>query len=253
MLLKPLNVGLKFGLDLSLRSKNRINLSNINRNYNTLISSSLLLVNNNNNNNHNLNYFSTKAKRANNTTFSQTQGTKSGPIKNEDIKQASVRVVYIDPETNENAWKIMEIKEALEFAKSQSLDLILVNDKIEPHVCKLDNFGEVLMNQKKKEKERKAVQKSRTLKEMFCSVGIGIADLDMKMNKVREFLSLGHPVKVVIMAKKGRFKKNPLALSELTLVVLEMLENDVSTVQEPSKSTTHRVDFLFNPKSKVDK
>lgn len=246
MLMKHIKVGLKFGLDIS---KNKIYLNNFNRNYNTIISPSSLIINSINNNNNCLNNFSTKAKRENNTSFSQTQGTKSNLVKNEDIKQKNMRVVYNDPVTKESAWKIMDRNAALEFAKSMSLDLILVNGSIDPPICKLDNFGEVLMSKKKKEKERKAVQKARSLKEIFCSVGIGKADLDMKMNKVKEFLSLGHPVKVVIMAKKGRFKKDPLALSELTLVVLEMVENDVSTVQEPSKSSPHRVDFLLNPKS----
>ena len=44
---------------------------------------------------------------------------------NEQIKFPSMRVVFKDPVTGASAWKIMERKEALEFAKSQSLDLIL--------------------------------------------------------------------------------------------------------------------------------
>lgn len=61
----------------------------------------------------------------------QTRGLSSGaaqqqaPLRNEQIKYPSMRVVYKDPATGAGAWKIMERKEAIEFAKSQSLDLIL--------------------------------------------------------------------------------------------------------------------------------
>ena len=47
------------------------------------------------------------------------------PLRNEQIKYPSMRVVFKDPVTGTSAWKIMDRKDALDFAKSQSLDLIL--------------------------------------------------------------------------------------------------------------------------------
>jgi hypothetical protein len=50
---------------------------------------------------------------------------KVGLLKNEKIRYPTMRVVYKDAVTNESAWKIMNRSEALAFAKSQSLDLVL--------------------------------------------------------------------------------------------------------------------------------
>ena len=45
--------------------------------------------------------------------------------RNEDIKCANLRVVYSNPANGKNEWKILSRSEALLFAKSLSLDLIL--------------------------------------------------------------------------------------------------------------------------------
>jgi hypothetical protein len=50
---------------------------------------------------------------------------KSAVVRNEDIKFPSVRVVYKDSVTGESAWKILKRDDAIKFAQSQSLDLIL--------------------------------------------------------------------------------------------------------------------------------
>jgi len=71
-----------------------------------------------------------------------------------------------------------------------------VNGQSDPPVCKLDDFGSVLKKEREKEKEKKVHQKARTLKEMFVGAGIDPHDLGIKMNKVKEFLADGHPVKV---------------------------------------------------------
>ena len=47
------------------------------------------------------------------------------PLRNEQIKFPTMRVVFKDPVTGSSAWKIMDRKDAIDFAKSQSLDLIL--------------------------------------------------------------------------------------------------------------------------------
>ena len=55
----------------------------------------------------------------------QQQQGKNNVIRNEKIKFPNLRVVYKDPVTGENSWKLMERKEAIKFAASLSLDLIL--------------------------------------------------------------------------------------------------------------------------------
>jgi hypothetical protein len=46
-------------------------------------------------------------------------------LTNEQIEAVSMRVIFSDPSTGQNNWKIMARQEALDFAKKQKLDLVL--------------------------------------------------------------------------------------------------------------------------------
>lgn len=46
-------------------------------------------------------------------------------IRNEQIKQLEMRVVFKDPITQENGWKMMTRQEALQIARKEGKDLIL--------------------------------------------------------------------------------------------------------------------------------
>jgi len=85
-----------------------------------------------------------------------------------------------------------------------------VNATSDPPVCKLESFVQLLGQAKKKAKDSLAQQRLRALKEMFLTAGIEPRDFAFKMEKVKQFLSGGHSVKVVIVHKtfkgKHRFK-----------------------------------------------
>ena len=66
--------------------------------------------------------------------------------------------------------------------------------------------------QDKKAKEMRAKAKSKAIKEIHVGCSIGPHDLEVKMNKVREFLDDGHPVRVSFISKPRLLAANPLAL-----------------------------------------
>jgi translation initiation factor IF-3 len=175
----------------------------------------------------------------------------SGPsiIRNEGIKAKTMRVVYTDPATNESAWKIMERKEAIEFAKGMELDLVLVNGDSDPAVCKIQDYGRLVMDKSKEAKEKKVSQKARSLKEMFVKGGIEENDLKTKIKKVRQFLLVGHTVKIVVIAKKDILRRNPHAIDETTLKIIEKVEDYVKTVKQGRVGSAFRSDFILNPKT----
>lgn len=81
-----------------------------------------------------------------------------------------------------------------------------MNAKADPPVCKVEDYAQRLVVAKTREKEVKATQKARALKEIFMTGGIEKRDFLTKMKKVNEFLTRGHPVKVTVVPK--RFLKN---------------------------------------------
>ena len=101
----------------------------------------------------------------------------------------------------------------------------------------------------KEAKEKKVSQKARSLKEMFVKGGIEENDLKTKIKKVRQFLLVGHTVKIVVIAKKDILRRNPHAIDETTLKIIEKVEDYVKTVKQGRVGSAFRSDFILNPKT----
>ena len=130
--------------------------------------------------------------------------------------------------------------------------MLAVNDSTDPPIARLEDFGKMMQKKTVKLKEIKLNQKARALKEMFVGGGIDKHDLGIKMKKVIEFLSDGHPVRVFVTVKKYRVKTDPFCVEETTLKILELVEDYVASVQQPENFSNLRKDFTLNPKPKVE-
>ena len=105
--------------------------------------------------------------------------------------------------------KICTLEEALLLAQEMELDLVEINGKAIPPVCKIVDYGKFLYEQKKKKKE--IIQGNKVaLKEIRLSPNIQENDINFKSKHAIDFLKDGHKVKIS-MAFRGRqiaFKQN---------------------------------------------
>ena len=131
----------------------------------------------------------------------------SETLTNEKIQYPSLRVVYNNPDTNKPEWKILSRQDALQFAMSFDLDLVLVDAMSTPPVCKLLDIGKKRLQQSKIKKEQST--KLKPMKEIFVSTNIDAHDLEVKLNRVRNFLQDAHQVKLCITIPKTALQKNP--------------------------------------------
>ena len=76
--------------------------------------------------------------------------------------------------------------------------------------------------QEKKTKEIRAKNRTKVIKEIHVGCNIGPHDLEVKMNKVREFLDNGHPVRVSFISKPKLLAANPLVLVRYIFPLLSM-------------------------------
>ena len=72
-----------------------------------------------------------------------------------------------------------------------------------------------------------------------------------KIRKVKEFIDEGLQVKLTIFAKKPLLRKNPLAIDETTVKVLDSIEDFVGQVQ-PLVRLSDRVDFILSAKKSAN-
>jgi len=130
------------------------------------------------------------------------------------------------------------------------LDLALVAPNSNPPVAKILDYGKYKYEQAKAEQKAKKLGKAHELKEVRFSPKIGAHDLEIKVNRVREFLSEGHKVKIV-MVFKGRemmFRKD----GEEKLRNIASSLSDISEIEGPATFMHRQFSLLLVPRKKAN-
>ena len=116
---------------------------------------------------------------------------------NNEIKAQKIRLV------GDNVTQgIYSLEDALKEAEEQGLDLVEVNPKSDPPVCKIMDFQKYLYQQKKLAKKNKAANKIE-IKEIIFSPGTDENDFQTKVKQAQKFLEHKDKVKAT-MFFKGR-------------------------------------------------
>jgi translation initiation factor IF-3 len=86
---------------------------------------------------------------------------------------------------------VMTLAEALKIAETEGLDLVLLNYKTTPVICKIMNYEKFIYEQAKKPKS-----KNLEIKEIKLGPNTSENDLDYRIKHMIEFLQKGHKVKL---------------------------------------------------------
>lgn len=96
---------------------------------------------------------------------------------------------------------IYNIKEALQMAYDQELDLVEISPGANPPVCRILEYQKFLYEQKKKQKEMKAKSTKIVVKEIRLGPQTDDHDFNFKLNHAIKFLKEGCKVKVDVFFK----------------------------------------------------
>jgi translation initiation factor IF-3 len=91
---------------------------------------------------------------------------------------------------------VMSKAEALELAKKEGLDVVMVSSEANPPVAKLIDFAKFKYQQKQKHKGSKKATKSVDIKEIRFTPFIAQGDYAVRIKKARDFLEDGNKVKL---------------------------------------------------------
>ena len=114
------------------------------------------------------------------------------------------------------------MSEALDQAKNNSTDLVEISPDSTPPVCKLMDYGKFMYDNKKKQSAQKKV-KAQVLKEIKFRPNIGENDFNVKINRLKDFLSDGHKVKIRLW-----FKGREIVHKQLGEQLVEKIVESVS-------------------------
>ncbi|WGH27032.1 MAG: translation initiation factor IF-3 [Candidatus Bostrichicola ureolyticus] len=96
---------------------------------------------------------------------------------------------------------IYTLKNALQIAKNKELDLVEINSKIDPPICKILEYKKFLYEQKKKQKLIKLKQYKVFTKEIRIGPQTNIHDIEFKIKNAKKFLKSKEKVKISILFK----------------------------------------------------
>ncbi len=124
---------------------------------------------------------------------------------------------------------IKPIEDAKTLANFAGFDLVLINEKGTPPVCKIMDYNKFKYENKKRLKENQKKQRESNLevKEYRLSVTIDVHDFDTRVRNASKYLEKGHKVKVSI-----RFKGREMAHTELGKEVLIRFASKVEEIAE---------------------
>ena len=114
---------------------------------------------------------------------------------NKQITAPQVRLIDEDGEFE----GVFTAYEALLKAQARGLDLVEVSPNAEPPVCKITEFGKFKYEIQKKDSDGK--KKTKETKEIRFTVNIGEHDYRTKLNKISDFVTDGHNVKIAVKLK----------------------------------------------------
>jgi translation initiation factor IF-3 len=139
--------------------------------------------------------------------------------------------------------------QALKRAQEVGLDLVEVNPKGTPPVCKILDFGKYKYEEKKKAAEAKRKQTVVEVKEVKIRPKTDEHDLQVKIRAIRRFIEAGNKVKVVCRFR-GREMMHPQVASGQLQEILKAIEDLVNLEQRPMMEQ-RTMAMLVSPKPVV--
>ena len=147
---------------------------------------------------------------------------------NHRIRVPEVRVIA----ANGDQLGIMTSQDAIRTALEQSLDLVEVNPKADPPVCKIMDFGRYKYEEKKKTNEAKKRQNVVEIKEVKVRPKTDDHDLATKIRHIRGFLEEGNKAKITVRFR-GREVTHPEKGREVIDDILKALEGLINIESNP--------------------
>jgi len=144
---------------------------------------------------------------------------------------------------------ILPTHEAMRLAEEQGLELVEVNPRAAPPVCKIMDFGKFKYETSKKEKASRKHQSTIVLKEIKLRPKTDDHDLDFKVKHIRRFLSESNQCKLVTVFR-GREIVHPETGQAMLDQVIKMVA-DIATVEQRAMMEGRRMVMVIGPRAGV--
>ena len=164
---------------------------------------------------------------------------------NHRIRVPEVRVVDADGSN----LGVLSTEAALRRAQEVGLDLVEVNPKGTPPVCKILDFGKYKYEEKKRAREAKRKQTIVEVKEIKLRPKTDDHDIDTKVRAARKFLEAGNKVKIVCRFRGREITHPERARMQLDALVQKL--EDLANIEQRPIMEARTMAVLVAPKPVV--
>jgi translation initiation factor IF-3 len=169
----------------------------------------------------------------------------TGPRTNDRIRVPEVRVIGAEGEM----LGIMSTLDAKKLAREKNLDLVEVNPKAAPPVCKVMDFGKYKYEEKKKKQVARKSQVQVELKEVKLRPKTDEHDLEVKIRHARRFLEEGNKVKVTCRFRGREITHPETAQRQLDFFAAEL--TDIGLVEQPPRMEARTMTCIVAPRQEI--
>lgn len=117
---------------------------------------------------------------------------------------------------------VMATRDALKMAQDQALDLVEINPRAVPPVCKIMDYGKYKYDEKKKLQAAKKNQVIQELKEITFRPNTDEGDLKHKVEQAKQFVADGNKVKFTIRFRGREITHPDVGKAKLDWIIQEL-------------------------------
>ncbi len=173
--------------------------------------------------------------------YFQRRSKPQGPKANERIKALDVQVIGSEG----NNLGVMQLKQAIQLAKDEGLDLIEISPNANPPVCKIMDMGKYKYDLQKKANQAKKKQKIVSLKEIKLRPGTEIHDYNFKIKNAKKFITKGDKVKFTVKFKGREMQHIELGKNLMNRIIEDT--KDIAKVETHPKFEGRQMIMIIQP------
>ena len=176
-----------------------------------------------------------------NKNYFQRRTRPKGPRINDRIRAFEVQVISSDKKN----LGTFSIKEAIDMAKEEGLDLIEISPNAKPPVCKITDIGKYRYDLQKKANKAKKKQKIVNLKEIKLRPVTDTHDYNFKIKNAQKFLEKGDKVKFTVKFKGREMQHTNLGNELMKRIISDT--TSVGKVEVPAKFEGRQIIMIIQP------
>jgi len=143
---------------------------------------------------------------------------------------------------------VLQTSEAKRIARERNLDLVEVNPKASPPVCKIMDFGRFKYEEKKRQTDARKRQTKVEIKEVKLRPKTDDHDIDFKVKHIRRFLEEGNKVKITVRFR-GREITHPETAQRQIDHIIEHVK-DMGAIEQHPRMEGRTMTAMLAPKVK---